>query len=102
MIQVLHLIGARDGYIAAQFQWQALMLALRGGLVGIGLAALTLFAIGHAAEATRLQGSEGGLLPSVQLALPGWIALALLPLLAGLIALITARITVLRALARMP
>jgi len=102
VIQVLHLIGARDSYIAAQFQWQALMLALRGGLVGIALAALTLFAIGHAAQTTRFQGAEGGLLPSIELSVLGWIAVVLLPFAAGLIALLTARLTVLRALARMP
>ena len=42
VVEVLHLIGARDGYIASQFQWQALRLALRGGGVGLALAGLTL------------------------------------------------------------
>ena len=45
-IEVLHLIGAQDSYIARQFATRALMLALRGGLIGLALAVPTLIAIG--------------------------------------------------------
>jgi cell division transport system permease protein len=68
----------------------------------VALAALTIWGLGHAAAATAVLGEEAKLLPDLHLALWQWGALALLPLLAGLAALLTARITVMRALARMP
>jgi cell division transport system permease protein len=102
VIEVLHLMGARDGYIAAQFQGQALRLGLGGGVFGLLLAVATLFGIAEAAARTALLGGRVQLLPALGLAPWHWVLLALLPLAAGVIAMITARITVLRALARMP
>ena len=102
VIEVLHLIGARDRYIAQQFARQALDLGLRGGLVGLMLTVATLFGIGHAGAATQLLGEHVRLLPALDLASWHWLVLALLPLAAALIANVTARLTVLRALRRMP
>ena len=45
-IEVLHFIGAQSGYIARQFASRALTLGLRGGLIGLVLAAPTLVGIG--------------------------------------------------------
>ena len=42
IVEVLHLIGARDAYIAGQFQRQFLILGLQGGLIGGGAALLVL------------------------------------------------------------
>jgi cell division transport system permease protein len=42
IVEVLHLIGARDAYIAGQFQRQFLILGLQGGLIGGGAALLML------------------------------------------------------------
>jgi cell division transport system permease protein len=102
VVEVLHLIGARDGYIAGQFQRQALDLGLRGGIAGLVLTLLTLLGIGHAGAATALFGEHVRLLPALELAPWHWLVLLLLPLAAALIAMLTARITVLRALKRMP
>lgn len=102
VIEVLHLIGARDRYIARQFERQALALGLRGGLVGLALTLLTLAGIAKASAAMAVFGEQVRLLPSLQLELWHWPILLMLPLAAGLIAMVTARITVLRALARMP
>src|SRR5947199_94086 len=44
VIEVLHFVGARDGFIAGQFQRHFLWLGLKGGAVGGG-AAMLLFAI---------------------------------------------------------
>jgi cell division transport system permease protein len=101
-IEVLHLIGARDSYIASQFERQALDLGLRGGLVGLALTVATLLVIGHAGSAAALLGEHVRLLPALELQLWQWLSLTLLPLVAALIAMLTARFTVLRALARMP
>ncbi len=100
-VEVLHLIGARDTFIAAQFQWPALRLGLRGGLIGLVPALATLLALHQAAAGTILADGVSAL-PSLTLTPLHWAVLLLLPLAAGIIALTTARVTVLRALARMP
>ncbi|MBN9528572.1 MAG: cell division protein [Alphaproteobacteria bacterium] len=96
VIEVLHLIGARDAYIARQFQAHALRLALRGALAGTALAALALFAIGRAAAQL-----DAALLPPVEFGPLSWATLVALPLVASLLATVTARLTVLGALRRM-
>ncbi len=97
VIEVLHLIGARDSYIARQFQAQAMMLGLRGGFLGLGVAAIVLFVLSRTAG-----GLEGPLLPGFALGTGAWATLALLPLLTAAITMLTARTTVMRALAEMP
>lgn len=93
-VEVLHLIGARDSYIARQFERHAASVGLKGGVLGLVLAAATLAGIGGSGRVPFL--------PDIP-ALPpyGWAALVLLPLLAAGTAMLTARITVLRALARL-
>jgi cell division transport system permease protein len=44
VVSVLHFVGAEDGFIAREFQRHFLLLGLRGGLTGAGMAAL-LFAL---------------------------------------------------------
>ena len=102
VIELLHLMGARDLYIARQFENEAMRLGLGGGIAGVALAALTLWGLGYAAAATAVFGEEAKLLPDLRLVLWQWGALALLPILTGFAAMLTARFTVLRALGRMP
>ncbi len=97
VIELLHLIGARDSYVASQFQAQVLSFALRGGIIGLLLAVGTVFLAGQ-----TLKGSEVILLPELVLQPLDWSVLLLLPVAVALVATITARITVLRTLARMP
>jgi cell division transport system permease protein len=97
VIEVLHLIGAHDDYIARQFADRAFSLGFAGGLMGVALAVPTLFAIGWAARRV-----EGGFLPQLSLPIAGWVVIALLPFAAALLAMYTARLTVHGTLARMP
>jgi cell division transport system permease protein len=105
-VEVLHLIGAHDTFIAAQFQWTALRFGLRGGLVGLVPALVTLLALSQTAGGAAWPGTAVGgaisVLPSLTLAPWQWAVLLLLPIAAGITALATARVTVLRSLARMP
>jgi len=96
-IEVLHLIGAHDDYIAKEFQTHALWLGVRGALYGIGLAALALALLGSGLADLEL-------LPWLTFApdLRALLALALLPVATAMIAMATARVTVVRALRRMP
>jgi cell division transport system permease protein len=97
VIELLHLIGAQDSYVAREFEMHSLKLALRGGVFGLALAVLTVVLVERLFE--RM---EAALLPDLAL-LPGeWALLALLPLVVAGIAMLTARLTVLGTLGRMP
>ncbi len=100
MIEVLHLMGASDGYIARQFAGQALRLGLRGGLIGIVPALLALLLL---TGAGGLLGGVGEWLgPQIELRPLQWVLLLVVPLITALIALVTARRTVLTMLAKLP
>ena len=101
-IELLHLMGARDSYVARQFERQALRLALIGGAIGLALAAAALLALSQAASATAFLGDSVTLLPALHLRGWNWAVLAVLPVIAGLVAMATARLTVLTTLRRLP
>ena len=95
-IAVMHLMGASDAQIARLFQRRAVLDTLFGSVLGVALAVLAILTIGRKlAEIGTAIPDQGGL------GIHGWLALGALPLAAIVIALITARLTVLRALARM-
>ncbi len=95
-IEVLHLIGATDAYIARQFARRAFALALLGGVGGLALSAPVLWGIGG-----LVQRLEGGLVPEITLGMGQWLVLLLLPPVAGLLSMVTARRTVRRTLTRL-
>lgn len=97
VVELLHLMGAPDRYVSRQFETHVLGLCLRGGACGLGLAVLTLFAVARAAGSLR-----ASLLPAMSLTPGQWAALALVPLIACALAVVTARRTVLRTLESMP
>lgn len=97
MIEVLHFMGARDSFIARQFERQAMLQALIGGAIGLPAAVLTLLLVGWVAGDIAFFGLTG-----VRLGWFGWIAVILIVPVAATIATVTARITVLTALARLP
>jgi cell division transport system permease protein len=93
VIEVLHLVGAKDDYIAAQFARRALKQGIGGGIAG-----LVLFAPALAIIMWLGARVEHGMLPEVTLPPAHWIVLATLPVWAGALAMITAHITVRRSL----
>lgn len=97
VIEVLHLIGARDEYVAGQFQHNALKLGLKGAIVGSIAGITTLLAIKYAAGSL-----EAELFPALLFQYWHWPILAGLPFLAAFIVKFSARLTVLQALRRMP
>jgi cell division transport system permease protein len=58
VVEVLHLIGAKDGYIASQFQSHFLLLGLQGGALGGGAALMVLLLAGFVGD--RLVGTAAG------------------------------------------
>jgi cell division transport system permease protein len=96
-VSLLHRLGAYDGYIANQFQKHAALLALKGAFVGSGLAAGTMLVLHLMARHI-----DSPLFPSFTLNLNHWVILLSLPVLMSIIALASARVSVLDALQRMP
>lgn len=94
-IEVLHLMGATDGQIAGLFQRRIALDALFGGFVGLVAAGLVL-----ALLAMRIQAVGSDLLGAAAVPDYSWAGLVLLPLGGVLLALLAARMTVLRALRR--
>ena len=97
VIELLHLIGAQDSYVARQFQTHAMKLGFKGGILGFAAAIATVYGAG-----LLLSSSGRVLLPDFSFGPREWILLCALPLLATLVAMLTARWTVLRTLARFP
>ena len=95
-IEILHLMGATDVQIARLFQRRIALDALFGGLVGFLLAGIVLFLLGQRVSAL---GSE--LLGSTAISLEIGAILLVLPLFGVLLAMLVARLTILRALGRM-
>jgi cell division transport system permease protein len=95
-IEILHLMGATDVQVARLFQRRIALDALFGGLVGFILAGAVLIAIGRQVSAL---GSE--LLGSAAIPPLGWAVLLALPAFGVILAMLVARLTILRALGRM-
>jgi cell division transport system permease protein len=96
-IELLHTIGAKDGYIARQFQYHSLRLGFAGGILGLAIAAVTLIVLAILAEQ-----AGAGMLPKMSLTWEHLIVLGILPVASALIATLTARAIVMRALREMP
>jgi cell division transport system permease protein len=94
-IDVMHMMGATDVQVARLFQRRIALDALFGAVVGLIVAVVVIVALGR-----RIAEIGSGLVGSI--ALPGlaWLVLLCLPPLAGLLALLVARVTVQRALGR--
>ena len=96
VVEVLHLTGARDRFIAAEVQRHFLHLGLRGGIIGLFLSIATFLLLGAQKGAANMF-----LVPMYGLKLEYYPALICVPLAAALVAVITARVTVLRTLHRL-
>lgn len=94
-IELLHLMGAHDSYIARQFARQALRRSASGAFCGVG-AALVAFHV--AAEAVHAIDPQLFTTPS--LGIDAWLLLIALPFAAAALATLAAWHTVMRALKR--
>lgn len=94
-IDVMHMMGATDVQVARLFQRRLALDALFGATLGLVSAVAVILLIGR-----RIAEIGSGLVGSIALPSAAWAALLTLPLVAGLLALTVARITVQRALGR--
>jgi cell division transport system permease protein len=101
VIEVLHFVGAKNGFIAGHFQRHFLMLGLQGGVLGGGVAVL-LFAL--AGVFSRwFAGSAAGeqtsaLFGSFAIGMGGYLAVAVQIVLIAVVTALTSRHTVNRTL----
>lgn len=95
-IQIMHLMGARDQMIAGAYQKRFMRFGLKGGVVGLVLALLTILGM-----ARLLRELAAGLVSVPDLPYGELSLLLLLPILSALLAMVTARVTVMRELGRM-
>lgn len=95
VIEIVHLVGAHDSYIARQFLLHAMRLGLIGGIGGVALAGATLIGLDR-----LLAHAQTSLLPTLALDLNQWLALGVVPIAVSLVAMITAHLTVLFVLGR--
>ena len=95
-IEIRHLMGATDPQIARLFQRRIALDVLFGGALGFAVAVLVLVLIGG-----RIAAIGSDLLGSAALPREAWLLLTALPIGGTLLALLVARVTILRALGRL-
>jgi len=101
IVEVLHFIGAKSGFIAGQFQRHFLMLGLEGGLIGGGLAILLFGIAGIVARMSA--GTASGdqvatLFGSFALGWGGYLAIVAQIVLVAVVTAVASRQTVNRTL----
>jgi len=97
IVEVLHYVGATDGFVASQFQRHFLILGFKGGAIGGG-GAITLFGILGAANAW-LAGTAGGdeaaaLFGGFSLGVAGYVAILVQIVLMAVVTAVASRRTV--------
>ncbi|WP_427969763.1 cell division protein FtsX [Altererythrobacter sp.] len=95
-VEIVHLLGGTDEQIARIFQRSVAIDAALGGLIGLVLGGLAVLLIGQ-----QFEGLDSGMIAGGTLSRIDWLVIAAIPLAGMLVALLTARITVMRALRRM-
>lgn len=95
-IEIVHLLGGTDGQIARIFQRSTALAAAEGGIAGLAAAVIVVKVLGR-----QFAQLGAGIVDSGALGWSDWVVLGAVPLAGIALAMITARLTVLRALARM-
>lgn len=95
-IEVVHLLGGTDSQIAQIFQRSVGFDATLGGTVGLALGLTAVLALGQ-----QFAGLDSGMVAGGGLTWVNWLMLAVIPIAGVIIALLTARLTVMGALRRM-
>ena len=95
-IEIVHLLGGTDGQIAHIFQRSIGFDAVLGGMVGLGFGLAAILLLGR-----QFAALGSGMVAGGGLGMFDWAAIAAIPIAGVVIAMFTARITVLAALRKM-
>lgn len=96
-VDLLHLIGASDTYIARQFQRQTMRLAFEGSIAGLVLGLLTLWAASSIGP--KIQET---LMPSFKIQITDGLVFICIPVVIVLLTMLVSRFTVVSALKKLP
>lgn len=92
-IGVIHLLGGTDRQISRLFQRRIALDALLGGILGLICGAAIIFILGM-----QLSALGSGLVQSLGLSWYSWLIIGVIPILGMILAMVTARMTVMGAL----
>lgn len=92
-ISVIHLLGGTDGQISRLFQRRIALDALLGGILGLICGTAIILLLG-----AQLSALGSGLVQSLGLSWYSWLIIAIIPILGMVLAMVTARMTVMGAL----
>lgn len=102
VVELLHLMGARDGYVAKRFQSYVLIAALPASVIAGALAIATIMAISAVSQApSELAGSALRFGELGGFRARDWLIICAVPLVFALVTLVTARLAALVALRRL-
>jgi cell division transport system permease protein len=93
IIEVLHVVGARQSFIAGEFQRHFLLLGLKGGAIG-GVAAIVLFVILGLLPEWMKRGAPDNLFGNLSIGLAGYGSIIGLVVLVAAVTAGTSRLTV--------
>ncbi|MBS9476000.1 cell division protein [Ancylobacter sp. VKM B-3255] len=100
IVEVLHFVGARDAFIAAEFQQHFLWVGLKGGLIGGGAAMALFFFSATLPGWLGLTSRADTLIGAIALDGRGYGGILGVSVLVALVTAITSRLTVYRTLRR--
>lgn len=92
-IEIVHMLGGTDTQIARIFQRSMAVDAAAGGIGGLLLGLVAISLLGH-----QFAALGSGMMTSVGLGVSDWLIICCIPLAGVLLAVVTARLTVLAAL----
>ena len=95
IIEILHIMGAKDDYIAKQYARRSFFIGLLSGIIGVIFGALALWFI-----STVAIGLKGGILDKAVLDFKAWSVIFSLPMLTAIISMFTGYYTVKRTLGK--
>jgi cell division transport system permease protein len=98
IVDLLHLVGARDSYIARQIDGRFLRTGMLSGFIGVGMGLLTFLLLGLSSGSGVAEASRSLLFAAPEVAIWSYALLFAVPVAATLICLITARVTLMRRL----
>ncbi len=89
IIEILHIMGAKDAYIAQQYSYRTAIVGAIGGIIGLIFAIPTIFILSGLSNTI-----EGGIIAQARLSQGDWIIIFSLPIFSGLVSMWTAYLTV--------
>lgn len=95
IIEILHVMGATDDYIAKQYARRGFFIGLISGIVGVAFASLSLWLISNVGSALK-----GGIFDKATLEFYDFLYIASLPMFTALIAMFTSYYTVKKVLGK--